>query len=159
MSQRKPERSQRRLWGEVSNNLPGDFSEIYKSALFEMSLRRCLWRLGDASEMRPFRLSYSSFYLLIILVVYTFLQFLFATVLRKIVRFETTAISNKYFVAFVLKHFKKIAQSIYIYIYILYIYIYYIYIHIIILYRVIKVKKNTYLNENIFDSRLYIYIH
>ena len=128
MSQRKPERSQRRLWGEVSNNLPGDFSEIYKSALFEMSLRRCLWRVGDASEMRPFRLSFSSFHLLIILVVYTFLQFLFATVLRKIVRFETTAISNKYFVAFVLKHFKKIAQSIYIYIYI-YINIYIIYIY------------------------------
>ena len=131
MSQRKPERSQRRLWGEVSNNLPGDFSEIYKSALFEMSLRRCLWRVGDASEMRPFRLSFSSFHLLIILVVYSFLQFLFATVLRKIVRFETTAISNKYFVAFVLKHFKKIAQSIYIYIYK---YIYYIYIYISLYY-------------------------
>ena len=32
-------------------NLPGDVSEICKSALFEMSLRRCMRRLKNASEM------------------------------------------------------------------------------------------------------------
>ena len=32
-------------------NLPGDVSEIGKSALFEMSLRHCMRRLRDASEM------------------------------------------------------------------------------------------------------------
>ena len=34
-------------------NLQGDVSEIYKSALFELSLRRCMRRLRDASEMHP----------------------------------------------------------------------------------------------------------
>ena len=34
-------------------NLQGDVSEIYKSALFQMSLRRCMRRLRDASEMHP----------------------------------------------------------------------------------------------------------
>ena len=37
-------------------NLQGDVSEIYKSALFQMSLRRCMRRLRDASEMHPFPL-------------------------------------------------------------------------------------------------------
>ena len=34
-------------------NLQGDVSEIFKSALFELCLRRCMRRLRDASEMRP----------------------------------------------------------------------------------------------------------
>ena len=34
-------------------DLTGDASEIWKSVLFEMSLRRCMRRLRDASEMRP----------------------------------------------------------------------------------------------------------
>ena len=37
-------------------NLPGDVSEICKSALFEMSLRRCMRRPRDASEIHPCRL-------------------------------------------------------------------------------------------------------
>ena len=37
-------------------NLQGDVSEIYKSALFQMSLRRCMRHLRDASEMHPFPL-------------------------------------------------------------------------------------------------------
>ena len=37
-------------------NFPGDVSDICKSALFEMSLRRCMRRLQDASEMDPCRL-------------------------------------------------------------------------------------------------------
>ena len=69
-SLRKLERSQRHFWGDVSDqspgrrlqsisretsliNLPGDLSEICKSALFEMSLRRSMGRLRDASEMHP----------------------------------------------------------------------------------------------------------
>ena len=34
-------------------NLQGDLSEICKSALFEMSLRRCMRRLKDGSQMHP----------------------------------------------------------------------------------------------------------
>ena len=41
-------------------NLPGDVSEISKSALLEMSLRRCLIRLWDASEIHPGCLGWSS---------------------------------------------------------------------------------------------------
>ena len=52
--------TQRRLWENLRDlrdaseelsliNLQGDFSEICKSALFEMSLRRCMRRLRDAS--------------------------------------------------------------------------------------------------------------
>ena len=37
-------------------NLQGDVSETCKSALFQMSLRRCVRRLRDASEMHPFPL-------------------------------------------------------------------------------------------------------
>ena len=37
-------------------HLTGDVSEICKSAFFEMSLRRCMRRLRDASEMHPCRL-------------------------------------------------------------------------------------------------------
>ena len=54
--------TQRRLWENLRDlrdvseetsliNLQGDVSEICKSALFEMSLRRCMRRLRDASEM------------------------------------------------------------------------------------------------------------
>ena len=39
-------------------NLPWDVSEIRKSAVFEMSLRRCMRRLKDASEMHPRRLGF-----------------------------------------------------------------------------------------------------
>ena len=35
-------------------NLPGEVSEICKSALFEMSRRCCTRRLKDASEMHPY---------------------------------------------------------------------------------------------------------
>ena len=38
--------------------LLADVSEICKSALFEMSLRRCMRRLKDASEMHPCRLGH-----------------------------------------------------------------------------------------------------
>ena len=59
--------TQRRLWENLRDlrdvseetsliNLPGDVSEICKSALFEMSLRRCMRRLNDAFEMHPCRL-------------------------------------------------------------------------------------------------------
>ena len=34
-------------------NLQGDLSEICKSALFEMSLRRCMRRLKDVSQKHP----------------------------------------------------------------------------------------------------------
>ena len=37
-------------------NLPGHVSKIWKSALFEMSLRRCMRCLKYASEMHPCRL-------------------------------------------------------------------------------------------------------
>ena len=37
--------------------LTGDVSEICKSAPFEMSLRRCMRRLRDVSDMNPCRLS------------------------------------------------------------------------------------------------------
>ena len=37
-------------------HLTGDAFEICKSVLFEMSLRRCMRRLRDASEMYPCRL-------------------------------------------------------------------------------------------------------
>ena len=37
-------------------HLTGDVHKICKSALFEMSLRRCMRRLRDASEMHPCRL-------------------------------------------------------------------------------------------------------
>ena len=60
--------TQRRFWENLRNlwdiseetsliNIPGDVSEICKSALFEMSLRRCIRRLKDASEMHPYRLN------------------------------------------------------------------------------------------------------
>ena len=42
-------------------NLPGDVSEICKSGLFEMSLRRCMRRLKDPSEMHPLRLGIPTF--------------------------------------------------------------------------------------------------
>ena len=56
--------TQRRLWENLRDfrdvseetsliNLQGDVSEICKSALFETSLRRCMRRLRDASEMHP----------------------------------------------------------------------------------------------------------
>ena len=44
--------------------LTGDVSEICKSALFEMSLRRCMRRLRDASVMHPCRLG--MFFLLVL---------------------------------------------------------------------------------------------
>ena len=56
----------RRLWENLRDlrvvskemslvTLPGDVSEIPKSALFEMYLRRCMRRLKDAFEMHPCR--------------------------------------------------------------------------------------------------------
>ena len=50
-SVREPERSH-------LIDLPEDVSEICKSALFEMTLRCCMRRLKDASEMHPCRLGY-----------------------------------------------------------------------------------------------------
>ena len=54
----------RRLWENLREfrdvsektsliNLPGELSQIYKSVLFEMYLRRFMRRLKDASEMHP----------------------------------------------------------------------------------------------------------
>ena len=40
-------------------NLPGGVSETCKSALFKMSLRRCMRRLRDASEMHPSPLGFA----------------------------------------------------------------------------------------------------
>ena len=56
--------TQRRLWENLRHlrdvseetsliNLQGDVSEICKSGLFEMSLRCCMSRLRDASEIHP----------------------------------------------------------------------------------------------------------
>ena len=56
--------TQRRLWENLRDlkdvseetsltNLQQDVPEICKSALFETSLRRCIRRLRDASEMHP----------------------------------------------------------------------------------------------------------
>ena len=42
-------------------HLTGDVSKICKSVLFEMSLRRCMRRLRNASEMHPCRLGTHSF--------------------------------------------------------------------------------------------------
>ena len=50
MSLIKHDRFQRYVWGETSEiNLTEDFSEICKSALIEMSLRRWVRRLKDTS--------------------------------------------------------------------------------------------------------------
>ena len=59
--------AQRRLWEDLRHprdvseeasltELTGDVSEICKSALFEMFLRRCMRCLSDASEIYPCRL-------------------------------------------------------------------------------------------------------
>ena len=63
--------TQRRLWEDLRDlrdvseeasliYLTVDISEVCKSALFEMSLRRWMRRLRDASEMHPCRLGYRS---------------------------------------------------------------------------------------------------
>ena len=65
--------TQRRLWENLRDlrdlseetsliNLLRDVSEICKSALFEMSLRRCMRRLRDASEMHSCRLELYLFF-------------------------------------------------------------------------------------------------
>ena len=55
-SLRRPERSQRRLRGNVINTSHQRRLRDLQIALFEMSLRLCMRSLRDASEMHPCQL-------------------------------------------------------------------------------------------------------